>query len=284
MDFEYVECPRDAMQGIKELIPTDNKIAYLKALLDTGFDVIDCGSFVSPTAVPQMADTAQLLNAVVDYQHRSKLLVIIANLRGAIRACAYPNINFLGYPFSVSETFQKRNTNSTRENAFIELSKIQQVASVTNREVVAYISMGFGNPYGESYSIDLVSQWSEKIHKLGISTISLADTTSQASPELIFQVFNRLKMEFPKVKFGAHFHAPVENWKEKLDAAITAGCRRFDGAILGFGGCPFAKDQMVGNIPTEQVLKYLRKKYNFDKIEITNELIQLAQKTYNYKR
>lgn len=281
MDFEYVECPRDAMQGIKEIIPTEKKIAYLKALLDTGFDVIDCGSFVSPTAVPQMADTAQLLNAVVDYNHHSKLLVIIANLRGAIRACAYPNVNFLGYPFSVSETFQKRNTNSTRENAFIELSKIQKVAAVTNRQVVAYISMGFGNPYGEKYSIDLVSEWAEKISQIGINTISLADTTSQASPELIFQVFSRLKKELPLINFGAHFHAPMENWKEKLDAAIEAGCRRFDGAILGYGGCPFAKNEMVGNIPTEYVIDYLRNKYNFDKIEITRDLINLAQDTYN---
>lgn len=281
MDFEYVECPRDAMQGIKEIIPTEKKIAYLKALLDTGFDVIDCGSFVSPTAVPQMADTAQLLNAVVDYDHHSKLLVIIANLRGAIRACAYHNVNYLGYPFSVSETFQKRNTNSTRENAFIELSKIQKIASVTNREVVAYISMGFGNPYGETYSIDLVSEWAEKISKLGINTISIADTTSQASPDLIHQVFSRLNKELPFVNFGAHFHAPMENWKEKLDAAIDAGCRRFDGAILGFGGCPFAKNEMVGNIPTEQVIEYLSNEYNFGRIKITRDLINLAQNTYN---
>ena len=281
MDFEYVECPRDAMQGIKEFIPTDKKIAYLKALLDTGFDVIDCGSFVSPTAVPQMADTAQLLNAVVNYNHASKLLVIIANLRGAIRACAYSNVNYLGYPFSVSEIFQKRNTNTTRENAFIELSKIQKVASVTNREVVAYISMGFGNPYGEKYSIDLVSDWAEKISKLGIKTISIADTTSQASPELIYNVFSRLINELPDIKFGAHFHTPMENWKEKFDAAIDAGCRRFDGAILGFGGCPFAKNEMVGNIPTEYVLEYLKEKYSFDKIEVNKDLLSLALKTYN---
>lgn len=281
MDFEYVECPRDAMQGIKEFIPTDKKITYLKALLDTGFDVIDCGSFVSPTAVPQMADTAQLLNAVIDYNHNSKLLVIIANLRGAIRACAYSNVNYLGYPFSVSEIFQKRNTNTSRENAFIELSKIQKIASVTNREVVAYISMGFGNPYGEKYSIDLVSDWAEKISKLGIKTISIADTTSQASPELIRNVFSRLINELPDIKFGAHFHAPMENWKEKLDAAIDAGCMRFDGAILGFGGCPFAKNEMVGNIPTEHVLEYLRIKYAFDKLEVDKDLLSLAQKTYN---
>jgi len=280
MDFEYVECPRDAMQGIKEFIPTDKKITYLKALLDTGFDVIDCGSFVSPTAVPQMADTAQLLNAFLNYKHKSKLLVIVANLRGAIRACAYSNVTYLGYPFSISETFQKRNTNTTRENAFIELSKIQKVATVTNREVIAYMSMGFGNPYGENYSIDLVSEWAEKISRLGINTISIADTTSQASPELINSVFCRLIKELPQIKFGAHFHAPMENWKEKLDAAINAGCMRFDGAILGFGGCPFAKNEMVGNIPTELVLEHLKLKYKFNRIKVGTELMNLARNTY----
>ncbi len=287
MDFEIVECPRDAMQGISEIISTEKKIAYLKALISKGFDVLDCGSFVNPSAVPQMADTAEVIQKIAEFRDElkitahSKFLVIVANQRGAARASAFPSIDYLGYPFSVSEEFQKRNTNSSRENAFLELAKIQEIAVSAGKKVVAYMSMGFGNPYGEEYSAELVFKWAERIASIGIRTISISDTTSNATPELIHTLYSTLIPKLPHVKFGAHLHAPAHDWQKKITACIESGVKRFDGAILGFGGCPFAKNDLVGNIPTEGLLKYLNYNYGFNRISLDDHDILLANQTYH---
>jgi len=287
MEFEIVECPRDAMQGITELISTEKKINYLKRLIVKGFDVLDCGSFVNPSAVPQMADTAEVLQHISDFRNQNeqyantKFLVIVANERGAARASAFSSVDYLGFPFSVSEEFQRRNTNSTRENAFIELAKIQEIAQSANKKVVAYISMGFGNPYNEEYNEELVFQWAERIASLGIRTISISDTTSNATPLLIHNLYSTLIPKLPHVKFGAHLHAPSDNWEEKILACIQAGVKRFDGAILGFGGCPFAKNDLVGNIPTEGLLRLLKAQYGFERISLDDQDIFLANQTYH---
>lgn len=280
MDFEIVECPRDAMQGIKHFIPTEKKISYMKSLLEIGFDVLDCGSFVHPSAVPQMADTPEVIRAIEQIESPTELLVIVANERGAVRAAAFNRIRFLGYPFSVSETFQKRNTNSNRENAFINLQKINEIARVSGKEVVCYISMGFGNPYGDPYSEEEVLEWIGKIVDLGIQTVSLADTTSQATPEGISSLYHKCVYTFPEVKIGVHLHASASDWKSKIQAAVEAGCKRIDSAMLGFGGCPFAKDEMVGNLPTEHLIKWLQKKYHYNKLNISEQLIAMASNTY----
>ncbi len=287
MEFEIVECPRDAMQGISEFIDSNKKVEYLKKLISKGFDVLDCGSFVNPSAVPQMSDTAEVIQRISEYRDElnvtthSKFLVIVANQRGAARASAFSSIDFLGYPFSVSEEFQRRNTNSTRENAFIELAKIQEIAISAGKNVVAYMSMGFGNPYGEEYSAELVFRWAERIASLGVRIISISDTTSNATPELIDQLYTTLIPKLPHVKFGAHLHAPADDWQTKIQACIDAGVRRFDGAILGFGGCPFAKNDLVGNIPTEGLLDLLKSKYRFDRISLDDQIILLANQTYH---
>ncbi len=287
MEFEIVECPRDAMQGISEIIDTEKKVKYLQSLIPKGFDVLDCGSFVNPSAVPQMADTAEVIQKIAEFRDEmqitshSKFLVIVANQRGAARASAFPSIDFLGYPFSVSEEFQRRNTNSTRENAFLELAKIQEIAVSAGKKVVAYISMGFGNPYGEEYSAELVFKWAERIASLGIRTISISDTTSTATPELIKILYTTLIPKLPHVKFGAHLHAAPYDWQNKVNACIESGVKRFDGAILGFGGCPFAKNEMVGNIPTEGLLNFLKEKYEFDRISLDDQDLLLANQTYH---
>lgn len=283
MEFEIVECPRDAMQGIKHFIPTEQKIKYLDALMRVGFDVLDCGSFVHPSAVPQMADTPEVIRAIEDIDSNTELLVIVANERGAVRAAAFNRIAYLGFPFSVSETFQKRNTNSSREEAYLKLQKINDIAIASGKKMVCYISMGFGNPYGDDYSEQEVLDWVGKINELGISIISLADTTSEATNGLIYSVFQNCITEFPYIKFGAHLHASSMDWEDKIESAINAGCKRIDSAILGYGGCPFAKDTMVGNLPTEGLLTYLKKQGHDQKIQISSELIALASNTYNYK-
>jgi len=282
MDFEIVECPRDAMQGIKHFIPTEVKISYMKELLKVGFDVLDCGSFVHPSAVPQMADTPEVIRAIEDIDSNTELLVIVANERGAVRAAAFQRIRYLGFPFSVSETFQKRNTNSTRENAFLNLKKIHEIARVSGKEVVCYISMGFGNPYGDPFSEEEVLEWIYRIKSIGIEVISLADTTSQASADGIASLYTRCITELPELKFGVHLHASADQWQNKIKAAIDAGCRRIDSAMLGFGGCPFAKDEMVGNLPTEHLIKLLKKEYHYNQSIISNQLIAMASKTYSY--
>jgi hydroxymethylglutaryl-CoA lyase len=273
-NVEVVECPRDAMQGIKQFIPTEIKIKYITKLLSEGFDVLDCGSFVSPAAVPQMADTAEVIDAISKIETSTELLVIVANERGAIRAAAYPKIKYLGYPFSISETFQRRNTNQSRQDAFLQLAKIQEIALASGKQVVAYISMAFGNPYGDDHTNEMIREWAEKIAGLGIRVISLADTTGLATPDQIETTYKKLIPHLPHVKIGGHFHVTLDESYEKIDAALKGGCRRLDGAILGFGGCPFAKDVLVGNVPTELIIEKLGKK-------IGRDLLEEAAKTYS---
>lgn len=256
-DLIFVECPRDAMQGIKTNIPTEIKIKYIQHLLSIGFDVLDCGSFVNPESIPQMADTAEVLSAIQLQNTKTKLLVIVANERGALRAASFNHISYLGYPFSISETFQRRNTNANREEAYRRLAKIQDIAKASNKEVVAYLSMAFGNPYGDEYSSEEIVEWGLKIAALGIRTISLADTIGSATETQIAEIFSLVQSKLPHLNVGLHLHAKPGEWEIKIKAAFDHGCRRFDGAMGGFGGCPMAKDELVGNIPTEEVLPWL---------------------------
>ncbi|NND24584.1 MAG: hydroxymethylglutaryl-CoA lyase [Flavobacteriaceae bacterium] len=256
--IKIIECPRDAMQGIKAMIPTELKVDYIQSLLNVGFDTIDFGSFVSPKAIPQMADTHEVLSQLDLSTTKSKLLAIIANVRGAVDACAYEEIDYLGYPFSISENFQMRNTHKTIAQSVEVLKEILDLAQRSNKKVVAYLSMGFGNPYGDPWNVEIVGEWTEKLIDLGINILSLSDTIGTSDAENIDYLFSNLIPKFPKVEFGAHLHTTPSSWYEKVDAAYKAGCRRFDGAIQGFGGCPMAKDELTGNMPTEQLLKYFR--------------------------
>jgi len=253
---KIIECPRDAMQGIKMFIPTEKKIQYLQSLLGCGFHTVDFGSFVSPKAIPQMADTAEVLEGL-DLQHnRSKLLAIVANVRGAQDACKYRAIDYLGYPFSISENFQMRNTHKTIAQSTEILKELLTIASDAGKEVVVYISMGFGNPYGDPWNVDIVGEWTEKLTSMGVKILSLSDTVGTSTPEIISYLFSNLIPMYPAVEFGAHLHTTPGSWREKVDAAFKAGCRRYDGAIQGFGGCPMAKDELTGNMPTEKMLSY----------------------------
>lgn len=253
---KIIECPRDAMQGIKDFIPTQKKVDYIQALLRVGFDTIDFGSFVSPKAIPQMQDTAEVLSKLDLSQTSSKLLAIIANTKGAIDASAHPEINYLGFPFSISENFQMRNTHKTIAESLVTLQEICEIADTHRKSVVAYLSMGFGNPYGDPYSVEIVGEWTEKLAQLGIKIISLSDTIGSSTPEVITYLFGKLIPLYPDIEFGAHLHTTADKWFEKVDAAYRAGCMRFDGAIQGFGGCPMAKDELTGNMPTEKLLSY----------------------------
>ena len=253
---KIIECPRDAMQGIKSFIPTERKIAYIQSLLGCGFDTIDFGSFVSPRAIPQMADTAEVLSRLDLSKSKSKLLAIVANVRGANDASIYPAIDYLGYPFSISENFQMRNTHKTIAQSIDVLSEILEIANATNKEVVTYLSMGFGNPYGDPWSVEVVGEWAEKLANMGARILSLSDTVGTSTPEDINYLFSHLIPKYPNVEFGAHLHTTPSRWYEKVNAAYKAGCRRFDGAIQGFGGCPMAKDELTGNMPTEKMLSY----------------------------
>lgn len=245
------------MQGIKAWIPTEDKIRYINQILRAGFDTIDFGSFVSEKAIPQMKDTAEVLHSLDLSGTRSKLLAIVANTRGAESAVKFPAIDFLGFPFSISETFQQRNTNSSIEESLIRVEEIQKLCLISNKKLVVYISMGFGNPYGDPWHPDIAIQWSERLQKeLDIQIIALSDTIGIAKPEIISSLFNALIPALPDVEFGAHLHTTPLTWKEKIDAAWTAGCRRFDGAIKGYGGCPMADDDLTGNMPTENLLSY----------------------------
>ncbi len=254
--IKIIECPRDAMQGIKPFIPTAKKVAYLQSLLRVGFDSIDFGSFVSPKAIPQMQDTAEVLAALDLSQTQSKLLAIIANTQGAQTAAQYPEIQYLGYPFSISENFQMRNTHKTIAESLITLQEILEIAEHSNKEVVAYLSMGFGNPYGDPWNVAIVGEWTEKLAAMGVKILSLSDTVGSSTPETICYLFSNLIPKYPQIEFGAHLHTTPEKWFEKIDAAYKAGCRRFDGAIQGFGGCPMATDDLTGNMPTEKLLSY----------------------------
>jgi len=253
---KIIECPRDAMQGIKDWIPTEKKVQYLQSLLRCGFDTIDFGSFVSPKAIPQMVDTAQVLSQLDLSDTTSKLLAIVANVRGATDASQHPEIQYLGYPFSISENFQMRNTHKTIAQSIDTLSEILNIADRTNKEVVTYLSMGFGNPYGDPWNVDIVGEWSEKLAAMGVTILSLSDTVGTSDPEAIDYLFKNLIPKYPNIEFGAHLHTTPTAWHEKVDAAYKAGCRRFDGAIQGFGGCPMAKDELTGNMPTEKMLSY----------------------------
>lgn len=245
------------MQGLSNLIPTATKVEYLKLLLKCGFDTLDCGSFVNPSAVPQMADTAEVLTALGDDLSGTKLLVIVANERGAVRAAAFPQVRYIGYPFSLNETFQRRNTNSGKQDAFMRLQTIRDIAMASGKEVVAYISMAFGNPYGEPYEREEVLEWAHRMAAEGIRIISLADTVGSAEEADIRYLFTAMAQQLPGVETGAHFHARPGQWLQKIQPAWESGCSRFDGAILGYGGCPFAKDDLTGNVPTELMLAWL---------------------------
>ena len=254
---KIIECPRDAMQGIKShFISTDAKARYINSLLKVGFDTIDFGSFVSPKAIPQMRDTAAVLSKLDLSQTQSKLLAIIANTRGANDAIQFEEINYLGYPFSISENFQMRNTHKTIQQSIKELEEILSIASKKKKEVVTYLSMGFGNPYGDPWNINIVGEWTETLSDMGVKIISLSDTIGSSKPDVIEYLFSNLIYNYPKIEFGAHLHTTPDSWHQKVDAAFKAGCKRFDGAIKGYGGCPMAKDQLTGNMPTEKLLSY----------------------------
>ena len=255
-DVKIIECPRDAMQGIRTFIPTEEKVKYLQALLNCGFHTLDFGSFVSPRAIPQMADTARVLEGLDLSKTKTKLLAIVANVRGARDASQLEAINYMGYPFSISENFQMRNTHKTISQSIEILKAILDLGHKTNKEVVTYISMGFGNPYEDPWNVDIVGEWTERLAGMGVKILSLSDTVGSSTPEVIRQLFGVLIPRYPDIEFGAHLHTTPSTWHEKVDAAFLGGCRRFDGAIQGFGGCPMAKDELTGNMPTEKMLSY----------------------------
>lgn len=254
--IKLTECPRDAMQGLKRFIPTDTKVEYLNKLLKVGYYALDFGSFVSPGIIPQMADTEQIVDRLELDQTQTKLISIIANERGAEKAASFAQIHYLGFPFSISETFQKRNTNSTIEESLHRVEHIQSICVNSKKELILYVSMGFGNHYGDPYSPEIVEQWVEKLQGLGITTFMLSDTVGVANPQTITQLFNSLIPKYPTLEIGAHLHTAPHNWKEKVDAAYNSGCTRFDSVIRGFGGCPMAEDDLIGNMPTENLMNY----------------------------
>jgi hydroxymethylglutaryl-CoA lyase len=254
--IQLIECPRDAMQGWKQFIPANKKIEYINSLLKVGFDTIDFGSFVSPKAIPQMADTADVITKLEIQNTKTKLLAIIANLRGAEEASIFDQVNYLGFPFSVSETFQQRNTNSSIEQSLGRVEEIQNLCIKTGKRLVIYISMAFGNPYGDLYDEEIVFEWVNKMMGMDIEIISLADTVGVASPEQVYDMTSYLVESLPGTEIGVHLHSTPANWKEKLDAAVKAGCLRFDGALKGIGGCPMADDELVGNMNTEWMINY----------------------------
>jgi hydroxymethylglutaryl-CoA lyase len=257
--MKIVECPRDAMQGIHEFIPTENKIEYINSILKVGFDTVDFGSFVSPKAIPQMRDTALVLEGLDLTNTNSKLLAIIANARGAQDAVEFEEISYLGFPFSISETFQERNTNSSISESLQRVEEIQDLCIRNKKQMVVYVSMAFGNPYGDEWSSDVAFNWTKKLAQMGIKIIALSDTIGVSNPENITYLFSKLVPEFPGVEFGAHLHTTPDKWEEKVHAAYTSGCRRFDSAIKGYGGCPMATDKLTGNMPTENLLSYFKK-------------------------
>ena len=255
-ELKLIECPRDAMQGWKTIIPTDKKIAYINSLLKVGFDTIDFGSFVSPKAIPQMADTAEVVQGLQLENSTSKLLSIVANLRGAEQATLYDQVTYLGYPFSVSETFQQRNTNASIEQSLETVEDINNLCVKTGKQLVVYISMGFGNIYGDPYDEEIVFEWVNKLVARDISIISVVDTIGIATAEQVHDVMSYLVESLPGIELGVHLHSTPENWRDKLEAAVKAGCNRFDGALKGIGGCPMADDELVGNMNTEWMIDY----------------------------
>ncbi len=267
---KVVECPRDAMQGIKSWIPTNEKINYVQSLLKVGFDVLDVGSFVSPRSIPQMKDSREVLDSLDLKLTNSKLLYIVANIRGATEACQHSQIDFLGFPFSISENFQMRNTNKTINNSIDELKGIISISEKNNKKVIVYLSMGFGNPYGDEWNYEILEKWISVIVSLGVKTISISDTIGVSTPTNIVKVFKNSIKQFPKIEFGAHFHTKPSNWFEKIDSAYKAGCRRFDSVIQGHGGCPMASDELTGNFPTEKLINYLNQKKEIINVNLLN--------------
>lgn len=281
--MKIIECPRDAMQGFSKFIPTDKKINYINELLKVGFDTIDVGSFVSKEKIPQLADTSNVIKCINMNNTNTKLLVIVGNERGANEAVNFDEISYLGFPFSISETFQKRNINSSVKDSLKRLENIQNLCVKSNKRLVTYLSMAFGNPYGDEWSIYIVAHWAEKLLKeFGINILSLSDTIGTSNPKVINWLFTKLINEFPDVEFGAHLHSSASNFKEKIQAAYNAGCRRFDGSILGIGGCPLADDNLVGNIPTEKMIEIFEKKSENLSInkEALNNSLKIASKIF----
>ncbi len=258
--IQITECPRDAMQGIKDFIPTDLKVKYINSILKVGFDVVDVGSFVSPKAIPQMRDTKEVLKKINFENSKSKLLTIVANKRGAEDAVQFDEVTYLGFPFSISETFQQRNINSTIQDSLKRLEEVQNLCVKHDKKMMTYFSMAFGNPYGDEWSAHIVAHWAERLMKgYGIKNLALSDTIGVSDPSTITLLFKKLIPEFPKVNIGAHLHTTPDKWEEKIHAAIESGCNRFDSAIKGYGGCPMAKDDLTGNMATENLLSYLNK-------------------------
>ncbi|MBT0810120.1 hydroxymethylglutaryl-CoA lyase [Litoribacter ruber] len=277
--MKIIECPRDAMQGMSGFIDTAMKAAYINQLLEVGFDTIDFGSFVSPKAIPQMRDTAEVLELLDLFKSKSKLLAIIANVRGAEDALHFDEIDYLGFPLSISESFQQRNTNKSIQDALETVENIQNLCETKGRTLVTYISMGFGNPYGEDFSPELVAEFVEKLDEIGVQIISFADTIGVAQPELIKSIFETNIQAFPHIEFGAHFHSTPDTIQEKVEAGLQGGCRRFDGALRGYGGCPMAKDDLVGNVATEKLIEVLEAnghELGLNKMEL-GEAMKLAQ-------
>ena len=268
--IKIIECPRDAMQGIKTYIPTELKVKYIQSLLRVGFNTLDFGSFVSPKAIPQMRDTMDVIERLDLSNTQTKLLSIVANLRGAETASSISSIDYLGFPFSVSENFQMRNTHKTISESEIVLQNILEIAYKNNKKLVVYLSMAFGNPYGDPWNVDIVGEWTERLYEMGVEILSLSDTVGSSKPETISYLFSNLIPKFPQIEFGAHLHTNPNEWYEKLNAAHKAGCLRFDGAIQGYGGCPMAIDSLTGNMPTEKMISY------FNSINIQTSLNPLA--------
>ena len=280
---KIIECPRDAMQGIHTFIPTVTKIEYLSQLLKVGFDTIDIGSFVSPKAIPQMKDTAEVLRALNLSHKKSLLSVIVANERGADDAVHFDEVDILGFPFSISETFQRRNTNSSIEESLDKVAYIQGKCIKHNKDLLIYISMGFGNPYGDEWNVDICQKWVDQLAAMGIKSLALSDTIGVATPDSISYLFSNLIPPYPDVEFGAHLHTHKHNWEEKIVAAYQSGCHRYDGAIMGYGGCPMAKDDLTGNMPTENLVSYMNKQIGGEilDMEAFNVSISMAERLFN---
>ncbi|MBC6698742.1 hydroxymethylglutaryl-CoA lyase [Hymenobacter sp. BT190] len=280
--MKLIDCPRDAMQGWPTFIPTDQKTTYLNALLRVGFDTLDFGSFVSPKAIPQLADTAKVLEGLDLAQSGTRLLAIVANLRGAETAAQYPQIRYIGFPLSVSETFQQRNTNKSITAAFEDVTRMQELCARTGQEQVVYLSMGFGNPYGDPWSPEILGEFTQKLDALGVGIVALSDTIGASMPATIAPAFRELTAAFPHIEFGAHLHTTPATWREKVQAAYEAGCRRFDGALGGYGGCPMATDQLTGNMPTERLIEFATEKGEelHLNLEALAEAMQLNQEIF----
>jgi hydroxymethylglutaryl-CoA lyase len=281
-DYKIIECPRDAMQGWKQFIPTEMKVDYINSLLEIGFDTIDFGSFVSAKAIPQMADTPEVVKRLNLHHTYTRLLAIVANIRGAEDAVQFDQITYLGFPFSISPTFQRRNTNSTIDESLERVEAIQELCISHDKQLVLYLSMGFGNPYGDLFNEEILLHWADEMAKRDIKVISLADTIGVATPEQISFALGKLIPAYPQITVGVHLHSRPDNWKEKLEAAIQSGCKRIDGALKGIGGCPMAQDALIGNMNTELILSYLEQNGKIDNLnhEALEKSLALASKIF----